>query len=254
MNGVQNLQQKLDKFEKIYATMLCEWNNTRLPAVYKNCGLDFILIDLEHGAFFPESIGDLAQMCIKSDIPLIARIQDCEYHCISKCIDMGADGVLIPRTESMEQIETAIRSLRMPPYGKKGVGGRACLRPGESIAEFNKNRLLFLQIESPLGVELLDEMLTKYGEHIAGVIVGPDDMTIASGLELTDPKPQSYYDNIKKVFSVSRAHGKSAGIFMCNDSAVHFWHEAGANIYWVGTEMSMMSAEARRIKNMIADL
>lgn len=256
MNGIKKLKEKLANGDRIYSTMLCEWNNTRLPEAYKNCGVDFILADLEHGAFYPEILGDMGQACRIADIPLIARVQDCEYHCISKCIDMGADGVLIPRTETMEQVETAIRSLRMPPYGKKGVGGRACLRKGESIADFNKNRLLFLQMESPQGIDLLDEMLTKYGEHIAGIIVGPNDLEAAMGYPTFDcEKPDEKYDDyIRKVISVSRAHGKSAGIFMGGDAAIQKWHNEGMNIYWVNTELGMIMAEARRVKKFIMEL
>ena len=256
MNGIENLKEKLQNGEKIYSTMLCEWNNTRLPEVYKNCGVDFILADLEHGAFYPEKLGDLGQACRISDIPLIARVQDCEYHCISKCIDMGADGVLIPRTETFEQVETAIRSLRMPPYGKKGVGGRACLRKGETIAEFNKNRLLFLQMESPQGIDLLDEMLTRYGEHVAGVIVGPNDLEAAMGYPTFDcPKSDSTYDDyIRKVIRVSNSHGKSAGIFMGGDAAMTKWHSEGMNIFWVNTELGMLMAEAKCVKMLIDSL
>lgn len=255
MNGVEKLKQKLENGERIYSTMLCEWNNTRLPEFYKGSGMDFILADLEHGAFYPESIGDFAQMCRISDIPLIARVQDCEYHCISKCIDMGCDGVLIPRTESFEQVETAIRSLRMYPYGKKGVGGRACMRPGETIEEFNKNRLLFLQMESPQGIDLLDEMLEKYGEHVAGVIVGPSDLTSAMGFPtFGGPKSEEYYDYIRKVIRVSKAHGKSSGIFMGGDADIERWHKEGMNIYWVSTELGMLFAEVRRVRRFIMGL
>ena len=255
MHSVELLREKLAKRERIYSTMLCEWNNTRLPGIYKSCGLDFILIDLEHGCFYPENIGDMAQMCRIVDIPLIARIQDCEYHCISKCIDMGADGILLPRTESMEQIETAICSIRMHPYGKKGVGGRACMRPGETIAEFNQNRLIFLQIESPLGVELLDEMLTTYGEHVAGVIIGPFDLTVAMGYNtFKEPRGEEYYEAVRKVFRVSKEHGKSAGIFMENNSMIEKWHKEGANIYWVSTEFGMLSVEAANVRKLIMSL
>jgi hypothetical protein len=58
MNGVEKLKEKLKNRERIYSTMLCEWNNTRLPDVYKSCGVDFILADLEHGAFYPEALGE----------------------------------------------------------------------------------------------------------------------------------------------------------------------------------------------------
>ena len=256
MNGVQILKEKLDKKERIYSTMLMDWNSTRLPEMYKNGGMDYILIDLEHGSFYPEKIGDIAQACRHADIPLIARVQDCEYHCISKCIDMGADGVLIPRTETMEQVETAIRSLRMPPIGKKGVGGRACLRPGETIADFNRNRLLFIQMESPQGIDLLDEMLTKYGDQIAGVIIGPNDLESSMGYPTFDcEKPdETYNDYIRKVVRVSHEHGKSTGIFMVNDAAVENWHKMGVNIYWVNTEFGMLANEVKRVKKLITEL
>lgn len=256
MNGVEALKSKLANGEKIYSTMLCEWDNTRLPEMYKICGVDFILIDLEHGAFYPEKIGNIAQASRVADIPIIARVQDCEYHCISKCIDMGADGVLIPRTETMEQVETAIRSLRMPPIGKKGVGGRACLRKGETIADFNNNRLLFLQMESPEGIDLLDEMLTKYGDQVAGIIIGPNDLESSMGYPTFDcEKPdETYNDYIRKVIRVSKAHGKSVGIFMGGDDAIKTWHNEGMNIYWVNTELGMLVNEAKRVKNLIMEL
>ena len=256
MNGVERLKEKMAKREKIYSTMLFEWNNTRLPEMYKNCGMDYILMCCEHGAFCPENIGDVAQACRYVDIPLIVRVQDCEYHCISKCIDMGADGVLIPRTETMEQVETAIRSLRMPPIGKKGVGGRACLRPGENIADFNNNRMLFIQMESPQGIDLLDEMLTKYGDQIAGVIVGPNDLESSMGYPAFDcPKPDDTYDNyIRKCIRVSNAHGKSCGIFMTSDAAMRKWYGEGMNIFWVNTEFGMLTNEVKRVKGLIEEL
>lgn len=256
MNGIERLKEKLKNGERIYSTMLCEWNSTRLPAIYKSSGMDFILADLEHGAFCPEMLGDIGNQCRIDDIPLIARVQDCEYHCISKCIDMGADGVLIPRTETFEQVETAIRSIRMPPLGKKGVGGRNCRRKGETIAEFNQNRLIFLQMESPQGIDLLDEMLTRYGDEIAGVIVGPSDLEAAMGYPTfgCEKPDETYNDYIRKVIRVSRAHGKSVGIFMGSDRKIKFWHKEGMNIYWVSTELGMLGAEAKRVAKLISEL
>lgn len=255
MNGVEKLKEKLNNGDRIYSTMLCEWGSTRLPGVLKAAGVDFIIADLEHGIFNPENLREIGQASRYADIPLVARVQDCEYHCISKCIDMGADGVLIPRTETFEQVETAIKSLRMYTYGKKGVGG-ACMRPGETIEEFNRNRLLFIQMESPQGIDLLDEMLTRYGEHIAGVIVGPNDLESSMGYPSFDcPKPDDTYDNyIRKVISVSKAHGKSSGIFMGSDDALKKWHNEGMNIHWVNVELGMIASEARRVRALINEL
>ncbi len=249
---IDALKEKLEKREKLYSTMLCHVGFTTLPSIYKAGGLDFLVMDLEHGSFYPENIGDFVQMCHAVGLPVITRVQDCEYHCISKPIDMGADGVLIPRTESMEQVETAISSMRFYPYGKKGVGGRALLRPGEDIYDINKNRLLFLQIESTKGVDLLDEMLTKYGEHVAGILIGPCDMAVSMGCGLNLDAPEMIA-NITKTIATCKKHGKSIGMFMDDDKVAERWHKEGMNIYWIGTEFTMLSAEIKRNKARIEE-
>lgn len=249
---IDTLKEKLANREKLYSTMLCHIGFTGLPALYKANGLDFIIMDLEHGSFYPENIGDFTQMCHVNELPVIARVQDCEYHCISKPLDMGADGVLIPRTESFEQVETAISSMRFYPYGKKGVGGRALLRKGEDIYDFNKNRLLFLQIESTKGVDLLDEMLERYGEQVAGIIIGPCDMAVSMGCGL-DVNADPMIDNITRTIAICKKHGKSCGIFMDDDNVAERWHKEGMNIYWVGTELTMLGAEIARIKRRIEE-
>ena len=247
---INELKEKLEKQEKLYSTMLCHIGFTTLPALYKANGLDFLVMDLEHGSFYPENIGDFVQMCHMVELPVITRVQDCEYHCISKPIDMGADGVLIPRTESLEQVETAISSMRFYPYGKKGVGGRALLRKGEDIYDINKNRLLFLQIESEKGVNLLDEILTKYGDQVAGLIIGPCDMAVSMGcgLDLNHPK---MIENITKTIEICKKHNKSIGMFMDDDTVAERWHKEGMNIYWIGTELTMLGAEIARNRRRI---
>ncbi len=250
MNYIEKLKSQLENREKIYSTMLCHIGFTTLPSIYKAGGLDMLVMDLEHGSFYPENIGDFCQACHKAELPVIVRVQDCEYHCISKPLDMGADGVLIPRTESLEQVETAISSMRFYPYGKKGVGGRALLRPWEKIYDFNENRLLFIQIESREGVELLDEILSRYGEQISGIIIGPCDMAVSMGCGLDTDSPEMR-ENIRKTISVCRKHKKSCGMFMDDDSVAERWHNEGMNFYWLGTELTMLSAEIKRNRSRI---
>ena len=253
MDYINVLKEKLENCDKIFSTMLCHVGMTLLPRVYKGAGLDMLVMDLEHGSFYPENIGDFCMACHAQQLPVIVRVQDCEYHCISKPIDMGADGVLIPRTETMEQVETAINSLRFYPYGKKGVGGRALLRYSDEFKDIyavNKNRLLFIQIESKQGTDLLDEILTKYGDQIAGVIIGPNDMGVSMGVGL-DMQHPDLIANIERTVETCRNHKKTIGMFMCNDDEAELWYKKGMNLFWVSTELSMLGAEAKRVKTRI---
>lgn len=247
---IDALKEKLEKCDKIFSSVLVETKMTQLPAIYKEAGLDFLVMDLEHGMFYPENIGEFVQMCNIVGLPVIVRVQDCEYHCISKPLDMGADGVLIPRTETMEQVETAINSMRFYPYGKKGVGGRGLLRAGEDVYDFNKNRLLFLQIESKAGTDLLDEILTKHGEQVAGIIIGPYDMAVSMGCGF-DLNCNAMVENITKTIQICKKHSKSIGMFMNDDIVAERWFKEGMNIMWISTEMCLMSAELKRLRQRI---
>ncbi|MBQ5746525.1 MAG: hypothetical protein IIV81_01170 [Clostridia bacterium] len=233
-NSTAKLMEKLEKKEKIFAAYMGEVMSPFFAYPYSWSGADMVIVDMEHGAFNPEHVGDFAVACNDVNFPVIARVQDCEYHCISKCIDQGCDGILLPRTETMEQVELAIASMRFFPKGKKGVGGRACLR-GDSIEEFNKKRLIFLQIESPLGVSNLDEILTKHGEEIAGIIIGPSDMSIMCGCPL-DMNDERLIVQIKKTIEICKAHDKSVGMFMGSLKDCAKWHKEGMNIFWTGGE------------------
>lgn len=253
MGYIQDLKRKLENREKIYSTMLCHVGFTLLPGIYKANGLDMLVMDLEHGSFCPENIGDFCMACHAQQLPVIVRVQDCVYSCISKPIDMGADGVLIPRTETMEQVETAIRSLRFYPYGKKGVGGRGllhCAEEYEDIYKLNQNRLLFLQIESKQGTDLLDEMLTQYGDQIAGILIGPNDMGVSMGCGL-DMNHPDLIANIERTVQICQKHGKTVGMFMGDDQEAARWAKRGMNFFWIGTELVMLGAEVKRNKDRV---
>ncbi len=234
MNGVESLKNKLKNCERIAATTLTQLFYTGVPAMYKAAGADCIIFDLEHGSYNPENIGDLLYACQKEDIPSIVRVQDCEYHCISKPLDMGADGILIPRTETLEQVELAIASMRTYPRGRKGIGGRSFLRAGEDLDDFNNKRMLLIQIESPLGVKNLDEMLTKYGDEIDGILIGPTDMAALCGCGLNLTADEAVKQELETV-KICKKHNKTIGMFVFEND-MQRWADAGMNFFWITTE------------------
>ena len=248
--STQKLVEKLNNRENIFVAYIGQVMHPMFASAYASSGTDSAILDLEHGPFNPENIGDIVAGFNAEDFPIIARIQDCEYHCISKCLDQGCDAILVPRTETLKQVETAIASMRFHPVGKKGVGGRACLR-GDSIAEFNQKRLLFIQIESPLGVDTLDEMLTKYGHEIAGVIIGPSDLSIMCETPLNF-KGEKFLICVKRTIEICHTHGKSIGMFMDNLDMAKEWAEQGMNIFWTAPEAACMRQGLATFANGIA--
>lgn len=251
--GVLSLKKKLAGCEKTVSTMMCNLFFTDMPSMYKNTGVvDFLMFDLEHGSYNPENVADLLRACRDVDLPAIVRVPDYDYHCIARPLDMGADGILLPRTETLQQVENAIHAMRFFPKGKKGVGGRGLFRPGETVDDFNENRLLFLQIESPLGVQNLDEMLTKYGHEVAGILIGPNDMAVTSGCGL-NLGADKVISQIREVIRICKAHNKSVGMFMSNGEVARWWDE-GMNLLWVNTELGIFAVGLQDVVNRVKEL
>ncbi len=251
MDALHRLKEKLKNCEKIYAGMI---NELTTEASAASCvgKYDFMFIDFEHGNLCPELGRPFFKICREIDLPTIARVQDCEYHCISKCIDMGADGVMIPRTETLEQVKLAIESVRFYPRGRKGVGGAGLFRKGEKFEEINDNRLIILQIESPLGVANLDEMLTRYGEEIAAAVVGPCDManTCGCGIDIAAP---IVLENAQRVVDICRRHGKPAGIF-CTPGNLAYYYNTGMRILWYGNDAAFHLGGEEAMQRQKADM
>lgn len=248
MEKLSALREKLRAREPILATTFTSVAWSGLVQQAANFPFDFILFDLEHGTLTVEGIEEALRICRLVDLPSVVRVADCVPHLISKSLDMGADGILIPRVESLEQVATAVRCARYYPRGRKGCGGFSNLRPEDKgdLNRYNDNRLLFIQMESREGLEALPRILETYGQELAGVIIGPYDASIMLGtpMDILSPVMTEF---IRDVFALCRQHDLSCGSFVDGPSLIPRYRDLGGNIFWTGSELSMISAGYRQL-------
>lgn len=236
MNKYELLRKKFDDKEKIVGASMAMFNNTFiLGKMAVRDDLDFILFDAEHGVFDAQNIVNALQVNRLLGVPSIVRAQDAEYHLVAKLVDMGADGIMIPRTESLEQLRTAVDGLLFQPDGRKGMGGIAQMRVGEKYEDFKKTRFLLPQIESPEGIKNLPQMLEKFGEYISAVIIGPYDMSVAVGTPC-DIASKEMMSAIQEVFEICKKYDKSCGIFCDDEEKAKIYRKMGANVLWMATD------------------
>jgi len=235
MNKYERLARKLENREKVIGTTMSLLNSPLLLEQMNREDLDFVLFDAEHGVFDTQNVISLLQVSRLMGLPAFVRAQDCEYHLIAKAIDMGADGVMVPRTETLEQLRTAVDALLFYPQGRKGCGGHGQFRPGEAFDDFGKTRFLMPQIESQQGIDLLPRMLEEYGEYISAVIIGPYDMSVMLGTPKVIGSPVML-EAIQKVFDICNRYGKSCGIFCDNEVLAQKYRDMGCNVLWTATD------------------
>lgn len=235
MNKYENLRRKFQDRRKITGTTMTMLSSPLLLEQMNREELDFVLFDAEHGIFDTQNVVPLLQICRLMGLPSFIRAQDIEYHLIAKAIDMGADGIVTPRTETLEQLRTAVDALLFYPEGRKGCGGHGQLRPGEAFEHFGKTRFLMPQIESPQGIDLLPKMLETYGRYISAVLIGPYDLSVMVGTPRKIDSP-AMLEAIGKIFAICGEYDKSCGIFCDNEILARKYRDMGCNVLWLATD------------------
>jgi 4-hydroxy-2-oxoheptanedioate aldolase len=77
-------------------------------------GFDWVLIDLEHGAGEEKDV--LVQMQALEHTPAaaIVRVESTERQRIHRVLDAGAEGVMCPRINDIEEARMVVSGLRYP--------------------------------------------------------------------------------------------------------------------------------------------
>ena len=236
MDKYNALKSKFDNREKIVGTTMTIMNNSLI--LEKMAGredIDYILFDTEHGVFDAQNLVPLLQTMRLLKVPSFVRVQDAEYHLVAKLVDMGADGIMIPRTETLEQLRTAVDGLLFAPDGRKGMGGCGQFRAGEKFADFKNTRFLLPQIESPEGIKNLPAMLEGYGEYISAVIIGPYDMSVMVGTPANIGSDEMN-KAVQEVFDICKKYNKSCGIFCDDEVLAQKYRDMGCNVLWTATD------------------
>lgn len=158
------------------------------PAMYlmaKNAGMNFIFFDNEHSVFNKTDLHDLMLFGNNIGIPTFVRVNELSKREISQSLDSGATGIMVPMIETAEQAQLLVDYSKYPPIGKRGYAGGANTNYGpsgghlENMINMNLNTVTIAQIETQLGVENAESIISVEG--IDAVIVGPVDLSISLG-------------------------------------------------------------------------
>ncbi|QEN09472.1 2,4-dihydroxyhept-2-ene-1,7-dioic acid aldolase [Oceanispirochaeta crateris] len=152
--------------------------------VMADSGMDFIIIDMEHSPIdLPVLVTQFQAMNGYPAVPFV-RAPWNDFVQIKRILDAGAFGIIIPNVETVEEAKKAISAVKYPMAGIRGVAGstRAAHYGNDSLSYFvkaNEEVMLILMIESPRGIENLDEILKLEG--FDGIMVGPVDLATTMG-------------------------------------------------------------------------
>ena len=116
-----SFRQRLRQGDLLLGQMVLELFTPGIGPMLASCGLDFVIFDMEHGRCDLALLAEMVASCRGSDIVPIARVPDVAYAPLSRPLDIGARGVMVPRVETRQQAEDIVSQLRYAPQGRRGV-------------------------------------------------------------------------------------------------------------------------------------
>jgi 2-keto-3-deoxy-L-rhamnonate aldolase RhmA len=214
-------------------TMAFEFNTTGLARLAAESNAEFVIFDQEHTGWTAETIRMLVATSGGADLVPMVRVPTTQYHLISRVLDVGVRGIMVPMVESAEQAKLIVDSAKYPPVGKRGAafgvahddyaGGAV----GEKMRSANDETLLIAQIETPGGVENVEAIAATAGIDV--VWIGHFDLTNFMGIPAQFEHPR-YLDAVKKVVAAADAAGKTAGIMAGTVEDAHWALDQGFRI------------------------
>ncbi|MBI2454946.1 MAG: aldolase, partial [candidate division NC10 bacterium] len=96
----------------MWGTFVFEYGSPAVPRIMKAAGWDYILIDTEHASFGMETVGNLLHVSCAVGLPAVVRVPEAQRSLLSRPLDAGALGVMVPRVESRAQAEQIVKYTR----------------------------------------------------------------------------------------------------------------------------------------------
>lgn len=213
-------------------------------------GFDWVVIDLEHGAgteaeLYPQLLAVQATPTAAIvRVPLASRLP------VGRALDAGADGLMIPRLETLAEISETLTWMRYPPAGIRGVAGStrgagySTIPHPELAATINPRVLGVFQVESPIAVAAVDAIAALDGVDV--LFVGPADLSHSMGIpgEFEAPRFLAALDDVA---AACRAHGKAAGILLPDPTTVEAHVQRGFRFIAVGSDSAYVTGGATQV-------
>jgi 2-dehydro-3-deoxyglucarate aldolase/4-hydroxy-2-oxoheptanedioate aldolase len=215
--------------------------------IVARAGYDWVVADLEHGmAGETELLGQLVAVQGTPTAALV-RVVSAERMRVARVLDLGADGVVIPRLQTVGEMRETLGWMRFPPAGIRGVaagtrGPRYGTVPHAQLHTINERILGVFQVESGVAVEAADDLAAIDGVDV--LFIGPADLSHDLGIpgEFTNPR---FTDALDRVATAAAANGKAAGILLQDASEVAAYLARGYRFLGIGSDLGLIARGAR---------
>jgi 4-hydroxy-2-oxoheptanedioate aldolase len=246
----RSLKERLKGGDLCTGTFLLFLSGGDVVQFFAGMGFDYLILDMEHGSLDHARARETLMIARASGVAALVRVSEVHYSLVTRALDAGAEGIVLPRVESRKQCEELVRYARYSPEGQRGLttfAGHNDYKPVSDVSTFvaerNRDILLIVQIETRVGVEKRHEILSEPG--IDGCLVGTGDLSFSLGYPGQTNHPE-VLAAAEKVFATCREKQLIYTLPIRTPQDTAAWQATGMNMLTLSTDGGLLTAGARQ--------
>ena len=151
-------------------------------------GFDYVIADAEHGPFSVESMQEMVRALQIHGCKAFVRVSASDRPSLMRMLDIGADALIIPNVQSVEETQKIVEYTKFFPMGRRGFAFSRCCGYGqdrdlqsldEYFAKANSEKWIIPQCETLGALEDIEKIVALEG--VDGIFLGPYDLSSALG-------------------------------------------------------------------------
>jgi 2-keto-3-deoxy-L-rhamnonate aldolase RhmA len=249
MNNIEKLQEKWARGELCVGTNVT-FTDATVTELSGEAGFDLVWIECEHSAMGLSDALEHVRAARAAGIVPFIRVPSCDPVVVKPFLELHPAGIILPRINSVEDAEQAVKSCRYPPRGVRGYGPSRGVRfsgitQQEYIERVDQEMLVILQIEHIDAVNQIDKILEIPG--VDSIVTGPNDLSATMGLFGQTSHPD-VVAAVEKVYSSAIRKGMPTGHSTGYDpEGIQRWIDMGLSWICVDNDWSMLFAHSSRL-------
>lgn len=190
-------------------------SSTEVAEASAHAGCDFVIIDMEHAPVTWERAAAMITSAEAAGTVPLLRVSTWSRDLITRALDAGAHGVMIPQVETAAVARSVVAAARYGPNGTRGTASDRRSGYGlripldEYVEAANRNVFVSVQVESVNAVSNIDEIAAV--ESLNSVFVGLSDLSVDLGVPGQWDNPR-LVEHIDRVMEACAANGVAFGL------------------------------------------
>ena len=238
--AIKALREKLATDQPVYGLWIT-LESASISEMAVALGLDWIVIDAEHGHLDWKEILEHIRATVRSNTVVLVRIAELNAGLIKRALDIGADGVVVPWVETAEQVKLAMAYSNYPPAGVRGIGAERATGWGQCFAqhtqEANEHVLVVPIIESVAAGRNIDQLCRVRGVDL--FFLGPADYSSTAG-HCGQWEGPGVATELQAIKDKLRTCGKHCGIVAGNPADLLTRRQQGFRMLGIGLDAGLL--------------